>query len=60
MGSFYRSQHELVFVFKSGAGPYRNNIQLGRYGRNRTNVWAYSPDSAARVRKGSFLRFTRR
>jgi DNA modification methylase len=42
MGSFYRSQHELVFVFKSGAGPYRNNVQLGRYGRNRTNVWAYS------------------
>jgi DNA modification methylase len=34
--SFYRSQHELVLVFKAGAGPYRNNIQLGRYGRNRT------------------------
>jgi hypothetical protein len=29
MGSFYRSQHELVFVFKSGAGSYRNNVQLG-------------------------------
>ena len=42
MGSFYRSQHELVLVFKAGAGPYRNNVQLGRYGRNRTNVWAYS------------------
>jgi DNA modification methylase len=42
MGSFYRSQHELVFVFKSDVGPYRNNVQLGRYGRNRTNVWAYS------------------
>jgi DNA modification methylase len=41
MGSLYRSQHELVFVFKSGRGRHRNNIQLGRYGRNRTNVWSY-------------------
>jgi hypothetical protein len=42
MGSFYRSQHELVFVFKSGPGPHLNNIQLGRHGRNRTNVWSYT------------------
>jgi DNA modification methylase len=41
MGSLYRSQHELIFVFKSGRGPHRNNIQLGRYGRNRGNVWHY-------------------
>jgi DNA modification methylase len=41
MGSFYRSQHELVFVFKHGSKSHRNNIQLGRYGRNRTNVWHY-------------------
>jgi DNA modification methylase len=41
MGSFYRSQHELVFVFKSKKGPHRNNVQLGQYGRNRTNVWNY-------------------
>jgi DNA modification methylase len=41
MGSFYRSQHEMIFVFKSGKAPYRNNIQLGRFGRNRTNVWRY-------------------
>jgi DNA modification methylase len=41
MGSFYRSQHELFFVFKSGKGPYRNNIQLGKFGRNRTNSWNY-------------------
>jgi len=40
-GSLYRSQHELVFVFKSGKKPHRNNIQLGRYGRSRTNVWQY-------------------
>jgi DNA modification methylase len=41
MGSLYRSQHELVFVFKSGRNGHRNNIQLGRFGRNRTNVWHY-------------------
>jgi ParB-like nuclease domain len=38
MGAFYRSRHELVFVFKNGRGSHRNNIQLGRYGRDRTNV----------------------
>jgi DNA modification methylase len=40
-GSFYRSRHELVFVFRNGNGRYRNNIQLGRFGRYRTNVWEY-------------------
>jgi DNA modification methylase len=41
LGSFYRSQHELVFVFKHGRGSHRNNIKLGQYGRNRTNLWKY-------------------
>jgi DNA modification methylase len=41
MGSLYRSQHELVFVFRKGLEPHRNNIQLGKFGRNRTNVWRY-------------------
>jgi hypothetical protein len=41
MGSFYRSQHELIAVFRSGRGPHRNNVMLGQYGRNRTNVWNY-------------------
>jgi DNA modification methylase len=41
MGSFYRSQHELIFVFKSGETPHRNNFQLGQYGRYRTNLWKY-------------------
>ncbi len=41
MGSFYRSQHELIFVYKAGAAPHLNNINLGRHGRNRTNVWTY-------------------
>jgi DNA modification methylase len=40
-GSLYRSQHELVFVFKNGRKPHRNNIQLGQFGRYRTNVWHY-------------------
>jgi DNA modification methylase len=39
MGSLYRSRHELVFVFKSGIDPHINNIRLGRFGRNRSNVW---------------------
>jgi DNA modification methylase len=41
MGSLYRSQHELVFVFKHGRNGHRNNVQLGRFGRNRSNVWHY-------------------
>lgn len=41
MGSLYRSQHELVAVFRNGKAPHRNNVQLGRYGRNRSNVWSY-------------------
>jgi hypothetical protein len=41
MGSLYRSQHELVFVFKHGRNGHRNNVQLGQYGRNRSNVWHY-------------------
>ena len=41
MGSFYRSQHEFIFVFKHGRAAHLNNVQLGRFGRNRTNVWEY-------------------
>nr|WP_246374108.1 DNA modification methylase [Edaphobacter lichenicola] len=41
MGSFYRSRHELVFVFRNGEASHRNNVQLGKFGRNRTNVWEY-------------------
>jgi DNA modification methylase len=42
MGSFYRSQHELVFVFRNGSEQHRNQVQLGKHGRNRCNVWHYS------------------
>jgi DNA methylase len=40
-GSFYRSQHELIGVFRAGENPHRNNVDLGRFGRNRSNVWTY-------------------
>ncbi|MBR1295112.1 site-specific DNA-methyltransferase [Bradyrhizobium ottawaense] len=41
-GSFYRSQHELIFLYKNGDGPHLNNVELGRHGRNRSNVWTYA------------------
>jgi len=41
MGSLYRSQHEFVVVFKNGTAPHQNNVQLGKYGRHRSNVWTY-------------------
>jgi DNA modification methylase len=41
MGSFYRSRHEFIAVFKHGRQGHRNNIQLGQFGRNRSNVWHY-------------------
>ena len=41
MGGLYRSAHEMVAVFKHGSASHRNNVQLGRFGRNRTNVWSY-------------------
>jgi DNA modification methylase len=42
MGSFYRSKHELVFVWKSGAAAHINNFELGQHGRHRSNVWDYA------------------
>lgn len=49
MGSFYRSQHELIYIFKNGNASHINNFNLGEKGRYRTNVWNYpgvntSPD----------------
>jgi hypothetical protein len=41
MGSLYRSQHELVLVWRAPGAAHRNNVQLGKHGRNRTNVWSY-------------------
>jgi hypothetical protein len=42
MGSLYRSKHELVFVYRVGDAPHFNAVELGRHGRNRTNVWDYA------------------
>jgi DNA modification methylase len=42
MGSLYRSKHELIFVFKNGTARHINNVELGKFGRNRPNVWDYS------------------
>jgi DNA modification methylase len=41
MGTFYRSRHELVLTFKSGAAAHINKFELGQGGRYRTNVWTY-------------------
>jgi DNA modification methylase len=41
-GAFYRSAHEFIGVYRAGQGGHQNNVQLGRHGRNRTNVWAYA------------------
>lgn len=49
MGSLYRSQHELAFVFKQPGGSGTNNVQLGKFGRTRTNIWDYP--GAASLRK---------
>src|SRR5437868_13502995 len=41
MGSLYRSQHELLPLFKKGNAPHTNNVELGKNGRWRSNVWTY-------------------
>ncbi len=52
MGSFYRSKHEFIFVFKVGSSSHINNIELGRSGRYRTNIWDYcSPAKAKGVQQ---------
>lgn len=57
MGSFYRSQHELVLVFQQPGAKHANNIQLGKHGRNRTNVWSYpSAVSSRKGREGDLLK----
>lgn len=49
MGTFYRSQHELVFVFKKGEGAHVNNFELGQFGRSRSNVWKYAGVNSMKV-----------
>ena len=45
-GSFYRSQHELIGIFRVGKEAHLNNIELGRHGRSRSNVWHYAGTNA--------------
>ena len=54
MGSLYRSQHELLPLFKKGAAQHVNNISLGQRGRHRTNLWTYPGASSfgSDARKG--------
>jgi DNA modification methylase len=55
MGSFYRSKHELVFVWKCGTAAHINNFELGQHGRNRTNVWDYAGISSLRAGRSEEL-----
>lgn len=48
MGSLYRSKHEMVFVYRVGDAPHTNCVELGKHGRNRTNVWDYSSVNSMR------------
>ena len=49
MGTFYRSKHELIYVWKNGTAAHANNFELGQHGRYRTNVWDYPGISTQRA-----------
>lgn len=55
MGAFYRSKHELIFVFKQGTAPHTNSFGLGETGRYRTNVWDYAGISSISSSRGDEL-----
>jgi DNA modification methylase len=55
-GSFYRSQHELVGIFRVSRAPLLNNVQLGRHGRSRSNVWHYGGVNSFRAGRMEELR----
>jgi DNA modification methylase len=55
-GSFYRSQHELIGVFRVGEAPHLNNVLLGRHGRSRSNVWHYAGVNSFRAGRMDELR----
>lgn len=55
MGSFYRSKHELIFVYKKGSNPHTNSFGLGDTGRYRTNVWDYAGISSMSATRGDEL-----
>jgi DNA modification methylase len=55
-GSFYRSAHELIGVFRVGKTTHLNNIELGRHGRSRSNVWHYAGVNSFRAGRMDELR----
>ena len=55
-GSFYRSKHELIGVFRVAGATHLNNVELGRHGRNRTNVWEYPGANTFRAGRMDDLR----
>src|SRR5436309_10006478 len=55
-GSFYRSQHEMVGILRVGQAPHLNNIELGRHGRSRSNVWHYARVNSFRAGRMEELR----
>lgn len=55
MGAFYRSKHELVFVFKKGKAPHINNFELDQHGRYRTNVWDYAGVNSLKAERSEEL-----
>ena len=57
MGSLYRSQHEMIPIFKNGKAKHQNHIQLGKYGRYRTNVWDYPGVRATNPESLELLKF---
>ncbi len=56
MGSLYRSQHELICVFKKPGASHTTNVQLGKHGRNRTNVWPYAGMNSGTKARGELLK----
>jgi DNA modification methylase len=56
MGSLYRSQHEFILVWLNGHGPHVNNVELGRHGRSRSNVWTYPGANSFRPGRNDELR----
>jgi DNA modification methylase len=57
MGTFYRSQHEFVFIFKNGSAPHINNFELGQHGRPRSNVWNYAGVNTFKAARRDELEF---
>jgi len=55
-GSFYRSQHELIYVYKVGRAAHLNTFELGQHGRSRSNVWTYAGVNTFRAGRMDELR----